>query len=322
MRQYKIDMTKDIPGSFIESRRSLQTGSYKGELYEIFSPDGFCMRYYDIVSFESGRIALESVSPFVLLTYTVSGRKYCRLGSDTLFSLNESEFNYLYIPDKNISFEWDAGEKLKFFELLLTPRLMMDLLPAGHPFCEYLKRDCGNCLMSINRNNLALTDGSLSVLYDIIDSPLTGEYKRLYVSGKLRELLAIDLNAYKEEERSQEELPDDTGLKPFEIEKMHHVRDIILTNLHNPCPISILAKLVGTNETYLKQHFKKVFGCTVCSYCRTARMEKAKLLLQEGTTASETAMLVGYEHPTHFTRAFKKYFAISPGKIKKPFFSS
>lgn len=41
------------------------------------------------------------------------------------------------------------------------------------------------------------------------------------------------------------------------------------------------------------------------------------MLLQKGKTVSETADLVGYKNPQHFTAAFKGYYGMLPSELKK-----
>ena len=46
-------------------------------------------------------------------------------------------------------------------------------------------------------------------------------------------------------------------------------------------------------------------------------MAHARELLAQGKQVSEVAYLTGYKHTAHFTRAFKKHFGFSPGKMKQ-----
>ena len=44
-------------------------------------------------------------------------------------------------------------------------------------------------------------------------------------------------------------------------------------------------------------------------------MDRAKSLLQEGRSVSETAEALGFDYPQHFTRVFKKHFGAAPSRL-------
>jgi AraC-like DNA-binding protein len=59
--------------------------------------------------------------------------------------------------------------------------------------------------------------------------------------------------------------------------------------------------------------FKAIFNTSPYSHLRNMRLKKAKTILYEGeTNITETAYLVGYSSASHFTKAFKEHFGITP----------
>ncbi|COY90275.1 DNA-binding domain-containing protein%2C AraC-type [Mycobacterium tuberculosis] len=103
-------------------------------------------------------------------------------------------------------------------------------------------------------------------------------------------------------------------------EKIQMAKKLIDEDLSQNHTITELAKAVGTNEQYLKKHFKQYYGKTIMSYITEMKMEHAKKLILMGKyRVSDVARMTGYKHSTHFTTAFKKYFGIIPNSLRYTF---
>ena len=78
----------------------------------------------------------------------------------------------------------------------------------------------------------------------------------------------------------------------------------------------ILARKINISEVYLRKLFKIHKGMSPSRFILKIRMEHAQKLLLEGCSVSSTAYQVGYNDIYQFSRAFKKYYATPPSKIK------
>lgn len=80
-----------------------------------------------------------------------------------------------------------------------------------------------------------------------------------------------------------------------------------------PPTITQLAHRVGSNETSLKQCFRKQLNTTIHQYIVQQRMAKAaELLSGHALSISQVAHEVGYSNHGHFAAAFKKEFGCAP----------
>jgi AraC-like DNA-binding protein len=314
-----FDIYNNEKSTLREHRRPVNRNGHEGMIYELSSPDDICLGYYQVRSEEKGTVVIENHRPFLQLSYTVSGKKSYTVdnGKQVLASFEQQQYNYLYFTQQPIHLQWQPHEQLEIFELSISTELFQRFLPDSHPLVDlFTSSMAANKATVMSKYNLPLTPKCSMILYDMMNCPLEQRYKQLYVKAKTIELLAIQLEQY--EQFLGISQPDTLqSLKKEDVARMHQVRDIILANLNSPCSLIDLAHQVGTNDAYLKKHFKLVFGTTVYGYLKNIKMEQAREMLLDGKNVSEVAWQMGYKHTAHFTRAFKKHFGYAPNKIRQ-----
>lgn len=104
-----------------------------------------------------------------------------------------------------------------------------------------------------------------------------------------------------------------TAPNASEIERLEAARALLLRDLENPPGLGELARAAGLGATRLKQGFHRHFGAPVFAYLREFRLERARDLLDTGEyNVTEAALNVGFASISHFCRAFRLRFGISP----------
>ena len=153
------------------------------------------------------------------------------------------------------------------------------------------------------------------VLAQMLDPSLVLSHRKLYFEAKSLELidLIIDfLNHTNHENRSARHF------QSSEIDRLYHIREVMLKDLANPPNLYDLAKIAGMNHCKLNRGFKALFGNTVFGCLREMRLEKAKQLLTSGEmNVTEVSYSVGYSCLSHFAKAFKEQYHISPRSCLK-----
>jgi AraC-like DNA-binding protein len=150
------------------------------------------------------------------------------------------------------------------------------------------------------------------ILEQIRTCPLQGSLKRVYLEGKMMELLALRL------EQLMEEPPRQTAasLKAPDAERVREAERILMQDIAEPPSLAELARRSGLNSKKLKYGFKEVFGATVFNYLRKARLEQARRLLSDKkVSVTEAAYSVGYSSLSHFSKIFKEEFGVYPGSL-------
>lgn len=78
------------------------------------------------------------------------------------------------------------------------------------------------------------------------------------------------------------------------------------------------AEWSGLNRQKLMEGFKSLFGTTIYGYYQNKRMQYAKeLLLTTDQPIKFIAKKLGYRNTTNFSIAYKKFFGITPGGMRK-----
>jgi AraC family transcriptional regulator len=91
----------------------------------------------------------------------------------------------------------------------------------------------------------------------------------------------------------------------------------IQTHLHRSIRIPELSSLAGMSEKYFIRYFKQALGVTPGQYMYQLKMNRARDLLHSNRyTIQQIAGLLGYPDPFTFSKAFKKYYKVSPSKFE------
>lgn len=119
-------------------------------------------------------------------------------------------------------------------------------------------------------------------------------------------------------EKILEDLIDELcdNAKEEKVEIIETVKDYINENYSEDINLDDIADYISFSKYYLSKLFKEVEGINYKDYLIKVRMEEAKKRLKSGDKIKVVASEVGYSDRNYFSRAFKKYTGISPGKFK------
>lgn len=253
---------------------------------------------------------------FVQLYFSLRGKSTFRAGDSLkpFAHFDTHQHNLLFLSDAPAEQEIKPGAQVEMLAVYLPSSFLLHYLPdTGTAFSKLRESILAGKPARLSKKNLPITPKVMAVLQELIGCDYTGYCKRMFVEAKVLELLMLQF----EQSEQDGNVSATAGLKQTDVEKMLQARDLILQNMECPCSLIDLAHMVGTNEYYLKKHFKQVFGTTVFGYLNTYRMEQARKMLLEGDQKiGDIAAALGFKYAAHFTAAFKKHFGYLPQKIK------
>lgn len=208
---------------------------------------------------------------------------------------------------------------LDMIEILISPHYFGRISETYPNLLEkFYKRLCNGESFFLSPENIQATPSQIQVFQDIMQAKVMGNAAKMYIESKIMESISLFISGI---DKITEKKKDVISIS--DKDKMYQVRNIIQTEYQNFPSLHQLAIIIGTNEFKLKSAFKTVFGTTIFGYLFNHRMLLAsQFLLDTNLSIQEIALLVGYEHQSHFCNAFKRKFILSPLEYRKKNFHS
>lgn len=148
------------------------------------------------------------------------------------------------------------------------------------------------------------------VLQQLMDCPPERKLRKMYLEGKVLELVSLFCNEIIGNQKNEKELSREDYCCLIK------ARELIDNRFFHPLTIAQIAEQSFLSETKLKQGFKVCFNCTVYEYIVEKRMGMAyRLLNSEKYKVKDVAWMVGYSNVSHFIDTFKKRYGLKPGEI-------
>jgi AraC-like DNA-binding protein len=285
----------------------------------------------------NGRVEVHCVQPGMrLLVMNMDARQDARvdihpIGSGVLMSLvldGRSGYSvqrsarrhdpWELLPGRNIvgTFKTEAscwkvsgGDSHRLVELQIASGRALQLA-SQYPES---KEGAVHCVLS-GRNDFAthlqqsLSTELRTIGLQILNCPLEGSLRHLFMESKALEILAFQLGApFSSRSRNQPRPSKD------ECDRLQEARKIIEREFVDPPSLLTLARRVGLNDFKLKRGFRELYQTTVFGYVRMLRMERARMMLESAEmNVSEVALATGYSCFGHFAEAFRKHFGLTP----------
>lgn len=95
------------------------------------------------------------------------------------------------------------------------------------------------------------------------------------------------------------------------------VRDMLDSVCHRSVTLAELALACDMNTFHLVHRFTKEVGISPYAYHMNRRLQHAQRLLEGGSFVAEVAFSTGFTDQAHFTRHFRRFLGITPGRVAR-----
>lgn len=101
-------------------------------------------------------------------------------------------------------------------------------------------------------------------------------------------------------------------------QQLQRLYDFVESHLDRSLTIATLAREAGASSSHLRHWFKQATGMTIHRYIVRRRVERARLLLLQGTLSkAEVALEAGFSHQSHMVRWMRREFGYAPRGLPK-----
>ncbi|MEL7195715.1 MAG: AraC family transcriptional regulator [Bacteroidota bacterium] len=311
--QYPERYSSTDPGGITEREYPAELLGGKGSYRELFM-ENIHVGFGNLRMPDGLKLGFESEMESVELHFALRGDTFAEeIGTSNTFEFGINQHNILYASQFKGRAQYLPGDHVQIFEVNLRPAFFQRFLPQENrailAFISSLNQKKSTLL---SPQNYPITYSMHRLIQEVLQCKRKGIFKRMFIESKVTELLLLQL-----EQILSLQPPGSSPLKKKEVELIYAVREYLLKHLAVPQSLAKLAHEFGTNEFALKKGFKAVFGTTVFTFWQTARMEEAKhLLVDEELNIGEVADRMGYQHPQHFSTAFKRQFGYPPSRLR------
>lgn len=233
--------------------------------------------------------------------FNFNGGRYAR-------GLEEETALLLYNPKTSLPLNLDISSNSWTVSVLVSIQKFHQLFSEEASYIDFLK--------DVNRGKkyyqeLGISPAMAVVISQILNFNLHPSIKKIYLKGKIYELIALYFN--RPEEVDVEQCPflaDETNVR-----KIKNAKEIVIAQMAEPPTLKELSEEIGLSLKKLKEGFKEVYGETVFGFLFDYKMEFARKLLESGQhNVNEVGLRIGYSTGSHFISAFKKKFGTTPKK--------
>lgn len=262
--------------------------------------------------------AFASEGMFVTVSRTVSSMEELEKEVDAIQEIQRDFFGFGQM------IVWTRTRRVQEYysgDVEAVRKQLMQAVEAGSP--ELIRRFTDELIGTISASNMMSKLYVQNIFYTVIGAmydkkpnlrheQILNSSDVLFRSKNPKDILSLfRKNIYEMLEDMKEETVDDSGI-------IQKIRNLVEKEYMRDVSLSYVADKVNLAPAYVSYVFKKETGKTLIKYITEIKMEKAKLLLEEGSMrVGEIARACGYENQSYFNRAFKNYYGVTPKQFRE-----
>ncbi len=225
--------------------------------------------------------------------------------------LRPAEYNIYYSENFDSDIFYNRQKGFEYLALILKKEHLLQFLQQNGSPVKQLEKALENGQPLALFGKAAPVDPEMhSVLHRILHAPVADDLSEMYLNGKILELLALQLQQYREQ-RNAAHVYAGFG------QQLAEIYEYLNTHFLTTHSLEDIAANSRLSEHQIREGFKLKYNTSVYELVHEKRMLYARqLLLDSGLTVDEVAEVVGYSTSSNFIQAFKRKFGITPKQMQ------
>ena len=281
----------------------------EGSVEQIVLESGFYVLKIKNDTTQIQRVQREIDSSFIQLHFSLKGSAnfYFNQGNYQL-PVTEENALLLYNTQKDLPLDIVLTPNTWVLSVLISIKKFHSLFSSDAQHIPFLSTSFGEKKYYAQE---LLTPAMAVVLSQIMGNSIHHSISKLYITGKVYELISLYFNKTGEADIEQcPFLADEDNVKKIKLAK-----EIIVQRMAEPPTLQELSEEIGLSLKKLKEGFKQIYGDSVFGFLFTHKMDYARQLLESGKyNVNEVGLKVGYSTASHFIASFKKKYGTTPKK--------
>ncbi|MCG8549377.1 MAG: AraC family transcriptional regulator [Desulfobacterales bacterium] len=283
----------------------------RGKMEKLTIRPGLELWTVDCTFNESLRFRLNETRSVISFSFSLSGSTRIRLDRENqdLF-IDQDRQGMFFFHSQTGSSRVEAGRRLTHINIQASPEWLFSYLEDGRLLIpEGLKQAVrsGDQSFFLIR---AMTPAMAMAVHQVRHSPFCGRAERLYLESRILELISRQIALLALDNGQGDSSPLDSADK----EGVARARAMLVADIHQTPGLAELSREAGMSHPKLTRCFKSIYGMTLFEYLREIRLNRARVLLEDhNKSVTEASYSVGYSSLSHFARAYRSRFGISPG---------
>jgi len=288
---------------------------YLGEGYSktinLISGAVLCMA--NIKYFKDYDYEIDEKLPDLGFGFCLSGQNHVKNVLKYDFAINKNQSSFYHLSDKKGVYQIIPNNRFISVGIMMqTDSFRFFMEEEQHYQSTALRKIVEKNRLDAFRYVDTVTPSMGQIIKQILLCPYHGPTRRFFFEAKAMELIFHKLNQI--DSRTIQAKPIFPGNQKTR-DKIYMAEELLRDNMDNPPDLLELSRSVGLSRTQLLRDFQAIFNTSPYSHLRNMRLRKAKTILYEGeTNITETAYLIGYSSASHFTKAFKQHFGMTPSR--------
>ena len=276
---------------------------------------GMMVRILDLKNIKGGDAIVSMPGKKLMLACKLRGNSEISLEGVTSSAFNEGQLSVAYhVNDMELLESSGPCDHYLLVMLMCDPDVFVQ-----EPFDLSIDQ-LPNCIEQAISGNTWVNEQFLmsndltKAVYILLDGLNDPVWSRPFLQAKTIEIACLAMrNILSEESRRTF-----SQISDKEMGIISKAADLLNQQWREPPTLTDMVKQLGLGKSRLTSCFKIIYGCTMSDYVLNLKMQQAQQLLSaRKLNITQVALEIGYEHPSNFTSAFKRYTGMTPKNFQK-----